>query len=155
MNGRRIGGAVLLGLSLVVVSTAGAGDMPEVLVNKTPTCGCCSLWVEHIESAGFPVQTREMRSTAPVRAAQGVPWELKSCHTAVVGDYWIEGHVPAEVIERLLTEAPDDIAGLAVPGMPMGSPGMEGPNPVTYDVLAVTRSGDIRVYATAVGRRQR
>ncbi|MEE4185058.1 MAG: DUF411 domain-containing protein [Gammaproteobacteria bacterium] len=131
---------------------AAAEVLPPALVNKTPTCGCCTKWVDHLEAAGFPVTVREMASTSAVRAAAGVPWRLSSCHTAVIGDYWVEGHVPAEIIERLLAESPDDIAGLAVPGMPMGSPGMEGPDPVTYEVLAYTRSGEIRVYATAEGK---
>lgn len=128
-----------------------AGDFPQALVNKTPTCGCCTKWVDHLQASGFPVKVREMASTNGVRAAAGVPWKLASCHTAIIGAYWVEGHVPASVIERLLAEAPTHIAGLAVPGMPMGSPGMEGANPVTYDVLAYTHSGETLVYETVQG----
>jgi len=131
---------------------AASEGLPQALVNKTPTCGCCSKWVEHLEAAGFPVTVREMASTGRVRAAAGVPWKLSSCHTAIIGDYWVEGHVPADVIARLLAEAPTDIAGLSVPGMPIGSPGMEGPNPTAYEVLAYTQAGETLVYATVQGK---
>ena len=90
-------------------------------------------------------------STSPVRARLGVPNTMTSCHTAVAGEYWVEGHVPADLVQRLLAEEPDDIAGIAAPGMPIGSPGMEGPNPVTYDIVAYGSDGKSHVYATRQG----
>lgn len=155
-NSRRSGGMhgrIAATLLCMVLGAAGAlaDEWPPMSVSKTPTCGCCTKWVEHVQASGITVSVREMSSTSGARATAGVPWKLGSCHTAVIGDYWVEGHVPAEVIQRLLSEAPADIAGLAVPGMPIGSPGMEGPNPQTYDVLAVSRTGEVEVYATVAG----
>jgi hypothetical protein len=114
---------------------ASLAELPLMHIYKTPTCGCCADWVTHVEQAGFPTQVYDLPSTARVRAGYGVPMSLASCHTAVVGDYVIEGHVPADLIVRLLRERPA-VTGLAVPGMPMGSPGMEGPYKDDYDVIA-------------------
>ena len=91
-------------------------------------------------------------NTIPVQERVAVPRNLGSCHTAVLGDYWVEGHVPADLIEQLLTEKPDDILGIAVPGMPMGSLGMEGPNPVEYQIVAYGSDGRTTVYATRQGQ---
>jgi hypothetical protein len=112
-----------------------SGELPLMTIYKTPTCGCCADWVTHVEHAGFPTQVHDLPNTARVRAGYGVPISMASCHTAVVGDYVIEGHVPADLIVRLLREQPE-VTGLAVPGMPMGSPGMEGPYTEPYDVIA-------------------
>jgi hypothetical protein len=122
-----------------------------VIVYKDPDCGCCTLWNDHMRAAGFTLQIKDTRELAMVKASVGVPAPLQSCHTGVVGGYFVEGHVPADLVVRLLAERPA-IAGLAVPGMPIGSPGMEGTPPARYDILAVGRDGATRVYATRMGR---
>jgi hypothetical protein len=125
----------------------GAQQAPRVDVYKDPTCGCCGLWVRHLESHGFATTVADARDMAAVKTKYHVPGQLRSCHTAQVGGYVIEGHVPAADIRRLLQEKPK-IAGLAVPGMPIGSPGMEGPNGKTYDVLSFDAAGKTSVYST-------
>ncbi len=119
----------------------------HLLVNKTPWCGCCTLWAEQAEEAGFDVETREIDNLAPVKDALGVPATHASCHTAEIGGYVIEGHVPFDDIKRLLKEAPD-ARGLAVPGMPIGSPGMEqGERRQAYDVYLIDNEGNTAVYS--------
>ncbi len=121
-----------------------AAQAAEVFL--TPTCGCCSKWTDHLEAAGFKV-TRVIRADIDaVPARQRVPASLRSCHTAVIGKYLVEGHVPADVIQKMLKERPA-IAGIAVPGMPMGSPGMEGPNPQRYTIVAFQADGTTSEYA--------
>ncbi|HYW07647.1 MAG TPA: DUF411 domain-containing protein [Longimicrobium sp.] len=115
------------------------------VVYKTPSCGCCAKWVEHLEGNGFKVEVHDIDEVEPVKVALGVPGQLASCHTSKVGDYVFEGHVPAETIQRVLREKPA-AAGFAVPGMPMGSPGMEGPTTDRYDVVAFNTDGTTRVY---------
>jgi hypothetical protein len=119
-----------------------------VTVYKTPTCGCCKLWVDHLKAHGYRVTERDTSDVAPVKAMLGVPRQLGTCHTAVVGGYVVEGHVPADVIARLLRERPK-VTGIAVPGMPLGSPGMEVPGraPERYDILSFDRQGKVAVYA--------
>jgi len=129
-----------------------AGEAPTAVVYRTPTCGCCGKWVDHLRRGGFEVEVREVESTAGIRAELSVPAQLTSCHTAVVGDYWVEGHVPADLVQRLLDEQPDDIAGIAVPAMPAGSPGMESPRPVEYDIIAYGKDGKFYRYARRMGR---
>ena len=111
-----------------------AQSLPEVAVSKDPNCGCCTAWAEHLRKAGFLVKIAERADMSAVKARLGVPQELASCHTAEVGGYVLEGHVPASALVRLLTEKPQ-AKGLAVPGMPIGSPGMEGGEPQTYQVM--------------------
>lgn len=123
-----------------------AGEGGVVIVYKSPTCGCCGKWVEHLRASGFPVEAHDLADVTPVKTERGVPERLRSCHTALVSGYVIEGHVPADVIRRLLEERLD-VLGLAVPGMPVGSPGMEGPNPQPYEVLAFGGDGSVEVYA--------
>ncbi|QOW21175.1 DUF411 domain-containing protein [Novilysobacter avium] len=101
--------------------------LPMMIVNKSPSCGCCVFWVGHMERAGFEVQTNDTDDMGPIKERVGVPYGKGSCHTAEVGGYFIEGHVPAADIKRLLAERPD-ARGLVVPGMPAGSPGMELPD---------------------------
>jgi hypothetical protein len=132
-------------------AAAGVAEAGEVVVYKSPTCGCCNGWIAHLESEGFDVAGVDIAAYGDLnrkKVEHGVPGNLGSCHTARVGGYTIEGHVPGEVVARLLRERPDDIVGLAVPGMPIGSPGMEGPNPEVYDVIAFDAAGNQRVYAT-------
>ena len=121
-----------------------------VEVWKDPQCGCCADWIAHLQEAGFAVKANE-NGNAAMRAKLGMPQALGSCHTALVGGYAIEGHVPAREIRRLLKEKPQAV-GLAVPGMPVGSPGMDGPayggRRDPYDVLLVPRTGEPRVFAS-------
>lgn len=124
-------------------------DVAAIRVFKTPTCGCCSKWIEHLEAAGFTVESKDLPDLAQLKRENGVPETLVSCHTALVDGYAIEGHVPAADIERLLAERPD-VAGLAVPEMPLGSPGMEHPDPSRhqpYDVLSFG-AGGVKVFAS-------
>lgn len=120
--------------------------LPPVLVYKTQGCGCCNGWVEHLRAAGYQVDARNVTDLMAVKLDAGVPADLSSCHTALIDGYVVEGHVPAELIERLLAERPE-IAGIAAPGMPVGSPGMEGPGAKPYQVYAFDRQGGRRVFA--------
>jgi len=117
----------------------------EVTVYKSPTCGCCTKWVKHMEASGFTVEARDVADVNPYKQKLGLPLGLGSCHTAVVDGYLIEGHVPAEDIRRLLHEQ-IEAKGLAVPGMPMGSPGMEGARKDRYEVLLLDKEGQTSVY---------
>ncbi len=130
---------------------AAADGAVRMVVHKTPTCGCCSKWVDHVTAAGFDVEVITVASTGDIRSRLGVPDNLRSCHTAAVGGYWVEGHVPADVIRRMLDDGRDDISGIAVPGMPIGSPGMEGPNPERYLVVAYGKDGKVYRYAERQG----
>jgi hypothetical protein len=127
-------------------------EVAEIVVYKTPTCGCCVNWIDHLRDSGLNVRAVDVPSTLPVHEEFGVPRRLGSCHTAIVGDYWVEGHVPADLVQKLMDEKPGDITGIAVPGMPMGSPGMEGPNPVEYQVVAYGKDGEFTLYATRQGQ---
>ena len=122
-------------------------DLPKMTVYKSPTCGCCALWVTHVKKAGFPVEIIAINDVMPMKNQIGVPPEFSSCHTAVVDGYAIEGHVPADLIVILLRERPD-VTGLAVPGMPMGAPGMEGNRKDPYDVIAFNNDGSKQIYAS-------
>ena len=117
-----------------------------VSVWKTPNCGCCQAWILHLQANGFRVSAVDVPDTAPIRKDKKMPAALGSCHTAVIGNYVIEGHVPAEDIKRLLRDRPRAL-GLSVPGMPMGSPGMESATKKDpYQVLLVLENGSTRVY---------
>ncbi len=119
----------------------------KLVVHLSPSCGCCSKWVAHMSEAGFAVELHHMSDVDAVKKEHNVPEKLWSCHTALVGGYAVEGHVPAQVVQRLLKERPS-IAGLAVAGMPMGSPGMEhGDHKEPFEVLSFTCCGDLKVYA--------
>lgn len=130
-------------------SSADAALLPEVLVHKTPTCGCCGAWVEHLREAGFRVQVQDHDDLGPTKQRLGVPYGKGSCHTAEVGGYMVEGHVPADDIKRLLAEKPA-ARGLVLPGMPIGSPGMESPDGFVqpYTVELVERDGGTRAFAS-------
>ena len=135
--------ALLVGLVLL----AGAAHAVETIeVWKSPDCGCCANWIDHLRAAGFSVRARNVPDVDAARAANGVPRSLGSCHTARVGGYAIEGHVPAAEIKRLLKERPAG-AGLAVPGMPLGAPGMEGGRAQPYEVLLFRSDGSARSFA--------
>ena len=147
---------VVLGLSAASMSSVEgfSATAPRLVVNKDPNCGCCSGWVEHMKTAGFETHVNEVTDLTALKAKLRVPAALSSCHTAEMDGYVIEGHVPAVAISRLLAERPAAI-GLAVPGMPVGSPGMEVPGAPdeTYDVLLFDRSGQ-KVYARFKGAQE-
>ena len=142
----------LLGLcalpALAHVATA-ASDLPAVVVHKSPSCGCCGLWVKHLQDAGFSVKVNDLDNLNAIKERVGVPYGMGSCHTAEVAGYFVEGHVPADDVKRLLRERPA-AKGLTVPQMPAGSPGMEVPSGRVdrYDVLLVGKDGKTSVYAT-------
>ncbi|MFZ0256541.1 MAG: DUF411 domain-containing protein [Gammaproteobacteria bacterium] len=117
----------------------------EITVYKSPSCGCCGNWIDHLRDNGFSVATRNVKDLSPIRSKHGVTPELAACHTAIVDGYVVEGHVPAQVIQRLLAERPS-IVGIAVPGMPPGSPGMEVGYTQPYDVLTFDEDGNTEVY---------
>jgi hypothetical protein len=124
----------------VAASLALGAAAPQVNVFKTRTCGCCGKWVEHLKANGFDVNVQEVPSTAEYRQKYGVPQNLQSCHTATVNGYVLEGHVPAREVQRLLKTRPNG-KGLAVPGMPAGSPGMEGSRSDAYSVILFDQAG--------------
>jgi hypothetical protein len=135
--------------TLPVWSHVLAANSPRIVVSKTPTCGCCGAWVKHLEQAGFTTEVHNMDDLGPVKQRVGVPYGMGSCHTAEIDGYFIEGHVPAEDIKRLVREKPS-AKGLVVPGMPAGSPGMEVPSGQVdrYDVILVGKDGQTSVFAT-------
>lgn len=127
-------------------SAPGALAPTKITVYKDPSCGCCIKWVDHLRANGFAVTTHDTADMDEVKRNLGVPAALQSCHTGVVGNHVVEGHVPADLIQKLVTEG-GAVRGLAVPGMPSGSPGMEGGPKDAYDVIAFDRGGKTRVYA--------
>ena len=125
-----------------------AAEVMDVHVYKQPGCGCCELWARHMRAAGFRVAVEEAPDFDGMKQRQGIPLNLRSCHTSVVGNYRVEGHVPVDVVRRLLSEKPA-VSGIAVPGMPIGSPGMEsGSRRDPYDVIAFDADGRQRVFAS-------
>ena len=133
-------------IALLSVGAVFAQSTLGIEVYKNQYCGCCHEWIAHLQKNGFKVTANDVPDTAPVRESLGIPVKLGSCHTAKIGGYAIEGHVPAADIKRLLKEKPKAI-GLAVPGMPAGSPGMESPNPQPYNTLLVMMDGTTKVWA--------
>src|SRR5687767_3684966 len=149
-------GWVVLSAALLVSAGVGAQRSAKpvepaqgqaITVWKTATCGCCGKWVEHLQTAGFNPTVHTVKTMDEAPAAKAVPATLRSCHTATLEGYTVEGHVPADVIQKLLRERPK-VAGIAVPGMPAGSPGMESPNPQPYDILAFDAAGKTSVFAS-------
>jgi len=141
-----LSGAVLLALRPSV--SAGESKPITIAVYKDPSCGCCTKWVSHLQANGFAPEVHDRPDVDALKAGLGVPSALRSCHTAVVGKYVIEGHVPAADVKRLLAEKPAGTSGLAVPGMVTGSPGMEmGNRRDRYDVIAFSTTGATRVFA--------
>jgi hypothetical protein len=135
--------------SLLQTSTLFGGQKGLITVHKDPTCGCCLGWVEHLQKAGFDTKVLDTRDLDSVKRRLGVPDDLAACHTAEVAGYVIEGHVPAAALTRFLAEKPN-ATGLAVPGMPIGSPGMEGGRPEKYDVVLFGPNGR-RTYLSFIG----
>jgi hypothetical protein len=128
-----------------------AAEEHMITVHKDPSCGCCAGWVRHLQQAGFLVKNIDTADLEPVKTRLGVPAELAACHTAQIGNYVIEGHVPVAALRRLLEDKPS-AAGLAVPGMPIGAPGMEGGSPEPYEVVLFGPDGR-RTYMRFVGDR--
>lgn len=128
------------------------GSSETLVVYKSATCGCCGKWVDHMETAGFDVEVHEMsqEELSAVKTEKGITHDLASCHTAEIAGYLVEGHVPADDLKRLLKERPEDVKGIAVPGMPVGSPGMEmeGKPADEYDVVTFDAAGEATVYAS-------
>jgi hypothetical protein len=149
MNINSIALTFLLGAALSGCSPSTAEpSLPGVTVHKSATCGCCQLWVDRLRDAGFQVEVRNEDNLNGVKQRVGIPYGMGSCHTAQVGGYFVEGHVPMDDIKRLLRERPD-AKGLTVPGMPAGSPGMEVPSGQVqlYDVILVGRDGTTAVFS--------
>ena len=140
--------SIALSLTIALAAVAPAAQVATpITVYKSPTCGCCGKWVEHMRKAGFNPQVNDLPNVAAVKQAAGVPADLQSCHTSTVEGYTIEGHVPADVIRQLLKEKPK-VAGIAVPGMPIGSPGMEQGDQDKYNIVAFGKDGSQKVYAS-------
>ncbi len=134
--------------AMAAAPTQSAATLPLMTVHKHESCGCCGVWIEHMQQAGFNVLAKNVDDMGPIKQATGVPYAMGSCHTAEVDGYFIEGHVPAEDVLRLLRERPD-AKGLALPGMPIGSPGMEHPDgrAQPYTVSLVLRDGTTREFS--------
>ncbi len=130
----------LVAAALFVPRSSAFAQTSNILVHKDPNCGCCTGWVRHLKDAGFAVTVEETADLQPVRKRLGVPADLAACHTAEVDGYVLEGHVPAAAVRRLLEKRPTAI-GLAVPGMPSGSPGMEGGVSQRYEVVLFGANG--------------
>ncbi|MGF1671755.1 MAG: DUF411 domain-containing protein [Balneolaceae bacterium] len=122
------------------------GELTDITMYRTAGCECCVKWADHLEENGFRVETKTVNNLLELKSENGVPGELASCHTAFVDEYIIEGHVPAEDVRRLITEKPD-AAGITVPGMPIGSPGMEGSFVQNYEVILFDKNGKEEVFA--------
>lgn len=140
------GSLALLGTLVLPPALAARGRKTPMVVYKDPGCGCCEQWVAIMQREGFVVSARNTGDMEPIKRRYHVTPELASCHTALVEGYVIEGHVPADLVQKLLREKPK-LVGLAVPGMVTGSPGMEGPNPQHYQVLSFDAAGKTAVYA--------
>ena len=137
---RRAALMLMAGAAALPAASVRAADAPLITVHKDPNCGCCTGWVRHLQNAGFTVQAIDTAELDAIKTRLGVPTDLAACHTAQVAGYIVEGHVPAVALRRFLTEKPN-AAGLAVPGMPIGSPGMEGGTPEPYDVVLFGPAG--------------
>ena len=136
-------------LLVPAVGTTAQNRQLAVEVYKDPACGCCSKWIDHLRSHGFTARAIDTDKMDQIKTSRGVPRQARSCHTAIVGGYVVEGHVPAADIQRLLKERPA-ILGIAVPGMPIGSPGMEVPGMKAqpFDVVAFSKDGSTRIFAS-------
>ena len=153
--GRR---TVMIGLGGIAALAGGALAFPglfgggpasagEVVVYKSPSCGCCGEWAKHLRRNGFDVSVKNIDNISPVKEQAGVPYDLESCHTAFVDGYVVEGHVPAENIYKMLADRPD-LKGLAVPGMPASAPGMDSPDREPYTVYSFNAKGKTEIYAS-------
>lgn len=123
-----------------------AAEATHVVMHKNPGCGCCDLWADHLRTFGFTVESIEDHQILEFKADRNIPGPLMSCHTAVIDGYFVEGHVPANDILKLLKEKPEHVTGIAVPGMPLGSPGMEHPRPQDFNTIALLSDGTAYVF---------
>ena len=151
LSRRRLLGVAAAALALPTAALATSKtSLPLVEIWKSPTCGCCGEWIKHLEANGFMTRVNLIPDTAGVRKRVGFDEKYGSCHTALVQGYALEGHVPAREVKRLLKERPTGVVGIAVPGMPLGSPGMDLPSyggrKMPYDVVLVKRDGTSQVY---------
>lgn len=147
MNRRNLISAALGAMAAAAVPARAANALPPVEVFRSPSCGCCGAWVDHLKAAGFVVKVTMVEDTALARRKYGLPDKFGSCHTAIVAGYVVEGHVPAGDVKKLLAMKPLAV-GIAVPGMPVGSPGMEmGPRKDPFQVLLVDKQGRERVFS--------
>jgi hypothetical protein len=147
-TGRLVLATLILGV--VVVSGCISGNVVSgaaITVYKSPTCGCCVQYVPELQKDGFVVETIVTQNMEPIKNRYGVPRDMESCHTAVIGEYFVEGHVPVEAVNKLLDERPD-IDGIALPGMPSGSPGMPGPKRGPFTIYAIKDSKVTGVFMT-------
>ena len=139
-----------------LLATRVLGALPpatRLTVYKDPQCGCCKAWNTAMAKAGFAIDVRDTADLSSVKTSLGVPESLASCHTGVAGGYLFEGHVPPDLVQKVLRERPA-LVGLFVPGMPAGAPGMEGPSPESFQIIAVSRDGRQYVYASRAGKAQ-
>lgn len=136
-----------IAIAVIAFRQSSGQDLPSITVYKSPTCGCCGNWVAHLEENGFKVKTVDTNEGRLIKTRYGVPGDLTSCHTGLVDGYVVEGHVPADDIKQMLADRPE-ISGISVPGMPMGSPGMEGNRVDPYDVIAFHKDGSRSVFAS-------
>ena len=148
MRARAIVGVLVIAFAAALTARAQAPVAPKMTVYKSPTCGCCAKWVAHMRNAGFDVTVNDVENVGEVKAQHHVPADAQSCHTALVGSYVVEGHVPADVVKQLLKEKPA-VVGIAVPGMPIGSPGMESADAAkqAFNVVSFDKAGKTQVYA--------
>jgi hypothetical protein len=150
----------LLIASLLLYASAGFSEQPlptsendasdadrHVVMHKNPGCGCCDVWADHMRSFDFTVEVIEDPKLYDLKDDRGIPQPLFSCHTAFVEGYFVEGHVPAQDVLTLLKLKPENVAGIAVPGMPLGSPGMEHPRPQSFNTIALLSDGNAYVFA--------
>lgn len=146
---RAVAAIVCSALVAIGATTAVAQRQPTVEVYKSPSCGCCANWVTHLQQHGFATRVTNVEDMTQIKTTHNVPGRLQSCHTGIVDGYVLEGHVPASDVQRLLKERPA-VRGLAVPGMPIGSPGMEVPNmkPTPYNVMSFDRQGQVQVFSS-------
>ena len=143
-----LGGVFFLGLGMTPANTGKAAPpLPSIVLYKSALCGCCAKWADHLRAAGFRVIVKNAESLTTIEDRFGVPKGLTSCHTALVGGYVVVGHVPADVLQRLLAERPA-VAGISAPGMPGAAPGMDQANGGPYNILVFDRGGTSHVYAT-------
>lgn len=136
---------LMAAVPVLIATNARANPLPVIEVYKDPNCGCCGRWVQHLKMNNFNANIIESPDMVSIKARFRVPRDIASCHTAVIDGYVIEGHVPAHAIQRLLAERPQAL-GLAVPGMPVGSPGMEGGTHEAFDVFLFTAEGSKKVF---------
>jgi hypothetical protein len=152
MNRRSLLSLAAVAAASLPLPSGAVASLPQVEVYKDPNCGCCTGWVDHLKAAGFPVKVHEAADTGAIRRRHGIPDQFGSCHTGVVAGYAVEGHVPAEDVKRLLARKPK-AAGLSVPGMPVGSPGMEnGARKDPFQVLLIDKAGRSSVFASYARR---